>query len=103
MDALSSSPVDVLGANPVVLVSIKDIAHLVGANSVHVLVVPADLFPLQEKLKGMFTQRIFIYIYLYIHIYILEFIPILFTSGVSITSKALLSMTACVSLFPFER
>lgn len=63
MDALSSSPVDVLGANPVVLVGIKDIAHLVGANSVHVLVVSAHLFPLQEKLGGMFLQRSYIIVY----------------------------------------
>lgn len=47
MDALGSSPPDVLGAHPVVLIGIEDVAHLVGADGVHVLIIATHLLPLE--------------------------------------------------------
>lgn len=46
VDALCRPPVDVGGEQPVVLAGLKDIAHLVRADGVEVLVVPAHLLPL---------------------------------------------------------
>lgn len=49
MDALSTTPTDVLSAYPVVLAAIEDIAHLICSDGVHVFVVAANFFPLKER------------------------------------------------------
>lgn len=57
MDAMPPSPPDVLGPEPVVLTGLKDIAHLVRTDRVHVLVVSAHLFPLQMGYKESLGHR----------------------------------------------
>lgn len=49
MDALGPSPPDVLGAHPVVLIGIEDVAYLVGADGVHVLIIATHLLPLETE------------------------------------------------------
>lgn len=49
MDALGPPPPNVLGAHPVVLIGIEDVAHLVGADGVHILIIAAHLLPLETQ------------------------------------------------------
>lgn len=49
MDALSSTAADVLGADPVVLAAVEDVADLVGSDGVHVFIVATDFLPLEDK------------------------------------------------------
>lgn len=49
MDALGAPSVDVLGPNPVVLAAVKDVAHLVRTDGVHVFIVATDFFPLKDR------------------------------------------------------
>lgn len=48
VDAVSSTPVDERGEEPVVLVGLEDVAHLVRTDGVEVFVVATDFFPLQK-------------------------------------------------------
>lgn len=48
VDAVSPAPVDEGGEQPVVLVGLEDVAHLVRTDGVEVLVVATDFFPLQK-------------------------------------------------------
>lgn len=47
MDPLSTTSTDVLGANPVVLAVIEDVAYLVCADSTHIFIISANFFPLE--------------------------------------------------------
>ena len=49
MDALSPTAADVLGAYPVVLAAVEDIAHLVCSNGVHVFIIATNFFPLEDR------------------------------------------------------
>lgn len=48
VDAVSPAPVDERGEQPVVLVGLEHVAHLVRTDGVEVLVVATDFFPLQK-------------------------------------------------------
>lgn len=70
MDALCTTPADVLCPHPVVLVAIKNIADLVRPDGVHVFIVTAHLLPLLAKkqkknraLKSMLLQYLLLYLY----------------------------------------
>lgn len=56
VDAVSSTPVDERGEEPVVLVGLEDIAHLVRSDGVEVFVVATDFFPLQKG-EGKSDER----------------------------------------------
>lgn len=49
MDTLSTTATDVFGPDPVVLAAIKDIAHLVCSDGVHIFIVSTNFFPLEES------------------------------------------------------
>lgn len=49
MDTLSTTAANILGAYPVVLAGIKDVAHLVSSDGVHVLIIAANFFPLEDR------------------------------------------------------
>lgn len=56
MDALSTTATDVFGADPVVLASIEDIAHLVCSDSVHIFIIATHFFPLEESQENKVTH-----------------------------------------------
>lgn len=49
MDALSTTAAYVFGAYPVVLAAIKDVAHLVCSDGIHVFIIATNFFPLEES------------------------------------------------------
>lgn len=48
VDAMGPPPVDEGGEQPVVLVGLEDIAHLVGSDGVQVFIIATDFFPLYQ-------------------------------------------------------
>lgn len=49
MNSLGTTPADVFGTYPVVLTIIKDVAHLVCSDGVHVFIIAANFFPLEGR------------------------------------------------------
>lgn len=49
MDTLSTTAADEFGAYPVVLANIKDVAHLVCSDGVHVFIIATNFFPLEDR------------------------------------------------------
>lgn len=58
MDPLSATSPDVLGANPVVLAVVEDVAYLVGANGAHVFIIATNFFPLENRQETKSTDDV---------------------------------------------